>query len=91
MDDDTMKTTDTTEARYEDVKALDWGRTALYVAIGVLVILAGAVFLLDISRVIGGVLLLVLAGVVLATLVTWHAKRLPTSARGAGKSSLYHH
>ncbi len=69
-----MKTTDTTEARYEDTKPSDWGRTALYVAIGVLAIVAGAMFLLDISRVIGGVLVLVLAGVVLATLVMWHSK-----------------
>ncbi len=64
-----MKTIETTETQYEDVKASDWIRTGLYVTIGVLVIVAGAVFLLDISRIIGGVLLLVLAGVVLATLV----------------------
>ncbi len=69
-----MKTTDTTEAQYEDVKPSDWGRTALYVALGMLVIVAGAMLLLDISRVIGGVLVFVLAGVVLATLVAWHSK-----------------
>ncbi len=69
-----MKTTDTTEVRYEDVKPSDWGRTALYVGIGMLAVVAGAMFLLDISRIIGGVLLLVLAGVVLVALVTWHAK-----------------
>ncbi len=67
-----MKTTDTTETQYEDVKASDWGRTALYVAIGVLVIVTGAMFLLDLNRTIGEILLLVLAGVVLAALVTWH-------------------
>ncbi len=60
--------------QYEEVKASDWVRTALYVAIGMLIIVAGAMFLLDISRVIGGILLLVLAGVVLATLVMWHTK-----------------
>ncbi len=72
--DDKMKTTDATEAHYKDVKPSDWGRTALYVAIGMLVIVAGAVFLLDVNHVVGGVLVLVLAGVVLATLITWHAK-----------------
>ncbi len=59
---------------YEDVKTSDWIRTALYIAIGVLIIVAGAVLLLDVSRVVGGVLLLVLAGVVLATLVMWHTR-----------------
>lgn len=58
--------------QYEDVKTSDWIRTALYVAVGALIIVTGAVFLLDVSRVVGGVLLLVLAGVVIATLVTWH-------------------
>ncbi len=69
-----MKTTDTTKTQYENVKPSDWGRTALYVAIGVLVIVAGAMLLLDINRIVGGVLVLVLAGVVLATLVTWHTR-----------------
>ncbi len=69
-----MKAVETTEAQYEEVKASDWIRTALYVAIGVLVIVAGAMLLLDISRIVGGILLLVLAVVVLATLVIWHTK-----------------
>ncbi len=41
-----MKITDTTEARYENVKPSDWGRTALYVGIGMLVVVTGAIFLL---------------------------------------------
>lgn len=68
-----MRTTDTTETQYDDVKSSDWAKTALYVATGMLVTVLGATLLFNLHQV-RTVLLLVLAGVVIATLVTWRTK-----------------
>jgi len=71
--------------QYEEVKGSDWVRTALYIAIGILVIVAGAIFLYDLNRVIGVILLLVLAGAVLAVLVTWHTKTYAYRCQNCGE------
>ncbi|MGZ4926497.1 MAG: hypothetical protein ACXV4B_08615 [Halobacteriota archaeon] len=71
--------------QYEQVQGSDWGRTALYVAIGILVIVTGTIFLYGLNRVIGAILLLVLAGAVLAVLVTWHTKTYAYRCNNCGE------
>jgi DNA-directed RNA polymerase subunit RPC12/RpoP len=59
---------------YKDVTAHEWERTALYFAVGILLIVTAAIFLFTINRIIGAILWFALVAVVLVALVSWHTK-----------------
>ncbi|MGA7075544.1 MAG: hypothetical protein WBZ42_03220 [Halobacteriota archaeon] len=70
---------------YEEVTGSDWERTALYLAVGMLLIVTGAIFLFAINRVIGAILWFVLIGVVLTFLVSWHTKTYAYRCKQCGE------
>ena len=59
---------------YKRVSTRDWERTAVYFAVGILIIVTGAIFLFALNRIIGAILWFALIAVVLVALVSWHTK-----------------
>jgi len=70
---------------YKEVTGSEWERTALYLAVGMLLIVTGAIFLFAINRVIGAILWFVLIGVVLTFLVSWHTKTYAYRCKQCGE------
>ena len=71
--------------QYEHVTRQDWERTALYLAIGMLLIVTGAIFLFAINRVIGAILWFAFIAVVLAFLVSWHTRQYAYRCKQCGE------
>jgi DNA-directed RNA polymerase subunit RPC12/RpoP len=71
--------------RYELVSKDDWERAALYLAVGMLLIVTGAIFLFAINRLIGAILWFALIAVVLAVLVSWHTKTYAYRCKQCGE------
>jgi amino acid permease len=73
------------EVLYVRVTEHDWERTTLYLAVGILLTVIGAIFLFAINRIIGGILWLILLYVVLAALVSWHTKTYAYCCKQCGE------
>ena len=74
---------------YENVTAHEWERTALYFAVGMLLIVTAAIFLFAINRIVGAILWFVLS---LWCSWRWSAgtrKRTRTAANSAERNSRY--
>ena len=70
---------------YENVTAHEWERTALYFAVGMLLIVTAANFLFAINRIIGAILWFALVAVVLVALVSWHTKAYAYRCKQCGE------
>jgi hypothetical protein len=70
---------------YKDVTAHEWERTALYFAVGILLIVTAAIFLFTINRIIGAILWFALVAVVLVALVSWHTKTYAYRCKQCGE------
>ena len=71
--------------QYEHVTRHEWERTALYFAVGMLLIVTGAIFLFAINRIIGAILWFALVAVVLVALVSWHTKTYAYRCKQCGE------
>jgi len=71
--------------RYEQVSRHEWERTAIYFAIGMLLIVTGAIFLFGINRIIGAILWFALVAVMLVALVSWHTKTYAYRCKQCGE------
>jgi hypothetical protein len=70
---------------YEEVTGHDWERTAFYLAVAMLLIVTGAIFLVAINRIIGAILWFALVGVGLTILVSWHTKMYAYRCKQCGE------
>jgi len=70
---------------YKPVTKQDWERTAIYISVGMLLIATAAIFLFAIDRIIGAILWLILVGVVLISLITWHTKTYAYRCKRCGE------
>jgi len=70
---------------YKDVTAHEWERTALYFAVGMLLIVTAAIFLFAINRIVGAILWFALVAVVLVALVSWHTKTYAYRCKQCGE------
>lgn len=71
--------------QYEHATRQDWERTALYLAIGMLLIVTGAIFLFAINRVIGAILWFALIAIVLVLLISWHTRTYAYRCKQCGE------
>jgi len=71
--------------QYEHVTRHEWERTALYLAVGMLLIVTGAIFLFAINRIVGAILWFALIAVVLGLLVSWHTKTYAYRCKKCGE------
>ena len=71
--------------QYEHATRQDWERTALYLGIGMLLIVTGAILLFAVNRIIGAILWFALIAVVLAVLVSWHTKTYAYRCKQCGE------
>jgi DNA-directed RNA polymerase subunit RPC12/RpoP len=70
---------------YENVTAHEWEQTALYFAVGMLLIVTAAIFLFAINRIVGAILWFALVAVVLVALVSWHTKTYAYRCKQCGE------
>lgn len=70
---------------YKPVTKQDWERTAIYIAVGMLLVVTAAIFLFAIDRIIGAMLWSILVGVVLIGLFTWHTKTYAYRCKRCGE------
>jgi hypothetical protein len=70
---------------YKDVTAHEWERTALYFAVGMLLIVTAAIFFFAINRIVGAILWFALIAAVLVALVSWHTKTYAYRCKQCGE------